>query len=158
MRPQIGAPAPDFALRDQHGATVRLSSLRGKAVVVMFYPYAFSSVCSGELADVRDHQATFESDDVQLVALSCDPMFTLRAFAERDGLTVPLLSDFWPHGEVAGTYGVFDAERGCAQRASFILDGDGVVRWSVLTAMGEARDLAEQARVLAALQEPRPAQ
>jgi len=158
MGPQIGAPAPDFALRDQHGATVRMSSLRGKAVVVMFYPYAFSSVCSGELADVRDHQATFESDDVQLVAVSCDPMFTLRAFAERDGLTVPLLSDFWPHGEVASAYGVFDAERGCAQRGSFILDGDGVVRWSVLTAMGEARDLAEQARVLAALREPRPAQ
>ena len=149
MTLQIGQPAPDLELRDQHGATVTLSSYRGsKAVVLMFYPFAFSGVCTGELCEVRDSQPTFESDDVQLLAVSCDPMFALRAFAERDGLTFPLLSDFWPHGEVAQRYGVFNADRGCAERATFIVDRDGVLRWSVHSAMRDARDLDEQARVL----------
>jgi peroxiredoxin len=114
----------------------------------MFYPYAFSRVCTGELTAVRDLPA-FGSAEVQLLAVSCDPMFTLRAFAERESLTFPLLSDFWPHGEVAKAYGVFDEERGCAQRSTFIVDRSGVVRWSVHKPMPEARDLEEQARVLA---------
>jgi len=150
MALEIGDPAPDFELRDQHGATVRLSSHQGsKAVVVMFYPFAFSGVCTGELCEVRDSLPTFESDDVALLAVSCDPMFALRAFAEQDGLTFPLLSDFWPHGEVAAAYGVLNTERGCATRSTFIVDRAGVLRWSVHNAMPEARDLQEQARVLA---------
>jgi peroxiredoxin len=153
--PAVGAVAPDFELRDQHGQQVRLSSYRGsKAVVVMFYPYAFSRVCSGELGDVRDNHPELTSDDVQLLAVSCDPMFALRAFADRDGLTFPLLSDFWPHGEVATAYGVFDAARGCAKRSTFIVDREGVLRWSVHNAMPDARDLAEQSRVLALLTGP----
>jgi peroxiredoxin len=147
--------APDFELRDQHGQQVRLSSFRGqKAVVVMFYPYAFSRVCTGELAEVRDEHAELVSDTVQLLAVSCDPMFALREFADRDKLTFPLLSDFWPHGAVATAYGVFDAEHGCATRSTFIVDRDGVLRWSVHNAMPEARDLAEQRRVLADLTGP----
>ena len=150
MTLEIGQEAPDFTLRDQHGQEVTLSSFRGeKAVVVMFYPYAFSSVCTGELCAVRDDLPTFESDAVQVLALSCDPMFSLRAFAEQDGLTFPLLSDFWPHGATATAYGVFNAERGCADRSTFIVDKEGVLRWSVHNAMPAARDLAEQARVLA---------
>ncbi len=123
---ETGREAPDFTLRDQHGQHVSLSSFRGrKAVVVMFYPYAFSSVCTGELSAVRDRLPTFESDDVQVLAVSCDPMFALRAFAEQDGLTFPLLSDFWPHGATARAYGVFDEERGCSDRSTFIVDRDG---------------------------------
>jgi mycoredoxin-dependent peroxiredoxin len=76
-------------------------------------------------------------------------MFSLRAFAERDDLTFPLLSDFWPHGAVARAYGVFNEEKGCANRSSFIVDREGVLRWMVHNAMPEARDLEEQARVLA---------
>ena len=149
---EIGQPAPDFALRDQHGATVTLSSYRGeKAVVVMFYPYAFSRVCTGELCEVRDHLPTFQSDDVQLLAVSCDPMHSLRAYAEHDGLEFPLLSDFWPHGEVAAAYGVLNDKRGCANRSSFIVDKQGVLRWSVHHDMPDARDLEEQAKVLADL-------
>jgi peroxiredoxin len=145
-----GQPAPDFELRDQHGTPVRLSSYRGaKAVVVMFYPYAFSGVCTGELCAVRDSLPTFESDDVALLAVSCDPMFSLRAFAEQDGLTFPLLSDFWPHGEVARAYGVFNEQFGCADRSTFIVDRSGDVQWMVHNAMPDARDLEEQARVLA---------
>ena len=150
MTLETGRETPDFTLRDQHGQHVSLSSFRGrKAVVVMFYPYAFSSVCTGELSAVRDRLATFESDTVQVLAVSCDPMFALRAFAEQDGLTFPLLSDFWPHGATARAYGAFDEERGCSDRSTFIVDREGVLRWAVHSAMREARDLDEQARVLA---------
>ncbi len=150
MTLEIGQEAPDFTLRDQHGQDVTLSSFRGhKAVVVMFYPFAFSSVCTGELCAVRDSLPTFESDDVQVVAVSCDPMFALRAFADADGLSFPLLSDFWPHGAVASAYGVLNETRGCSDRSTFIVDRQGVLRWSVHNEMPVARDLEEQARVLA---------
>jgi peroxiredoxin len=152
MTVPVSEVAPDFELRDQHGQDVRLSSYRGrKAVVLMFYPYAFSRVCTGELCEVRDRLPDFESDRVQLLAVSCDPMFTLRAFAEADGLTFPLLSDFWPHGATAEAYGVLDRSGGFARRSTYILDKDGVVRWSVHNQTPEARDLDEQARVLGGL-------
>ena len=152
MSLDLGQAAPDFTLRDQHGQRTSLSSFRGhKAVVAMFYPYAFSRVCTGELCEVVDSLSTFVSDDVQILAVSCDPMFTLRAFAEQEGLTFPLLSDFWPHGEVAGAYGVLNADRGCAERSTFIIDRHGVVRWLVHNQMAESRDLTEQAGVLARL-------
>jgi len=115
----------------------------------MFYPYAFSRVCTGELSAVRDSLPTFESDAVQVLAISCDPMFSLRVFAEQDGLTFPLLSDFWPHGAVASAYGVLDETKGCATRSTFVVDREGVLRWAVHNAMPEARDLSELARVLA---------
>ena len=149
MRLENGLEAPDFTLRDQHGQDVTLSSFRGStAVVVMFYPFAFSRVCTGELCAVRDSLPTFESEDVQVLAVSCDPMFALRAFADADGLTFPLLSDFWPHGSVARAYGAFNEARGCSDRSTFIVDKAGVLRWSVHNEMPAPRDLAEQARVL----------
>lgn len=149
MTVEVGQQAPDFELRDQHGQTVALSTFRGaKAVVLMFYPFAFSRVCTGELSEIRDNLDRFQSDDVQVLALSCDPMFTLRAFADQDRLTFPLLSDFWPHGAVSNSYGVFDSERGCSARSTFIVDQQGVLRWSVHNPMREARDLAEYERVL----------
>ena len=150
MTLETGCEAPDFRLRDQHGQSVTLSSLRGrKAAVVMFYPFAFSRVCTRELCAVRDELSTFESETVQVLPVSCDPVFALRAFAEQDGLTFPLLSDFWPHGETARAYGVFNEARGCSDRSTFIVDKSGIVRWTVHNAMPEPRDLAEQARVLA---------
>src|SRR6478672_1536227 len=109
----------------------------------MFYPFAFSSVCTGELCAVRDHLPTFESDDVQVLAVSCDPMFTLRAFAEQDALTFPLLSDFWPHGPTAGAYGVLDQSGGSAGRPTYILFRDGSDRREVHHATPRARGLAE---------------
>ena len=146
---EAGDEAPDFELRDQNGQPVRLSSFRGdKTVVVMFYPFAFSRVCTGELCAVRDSLPQWQSDDVQLLAVSCDMMFSLRAFAERDGLEFPLLSDFWPHGAVASAYGVFNEATGAADRSTFIVDPDGIVRWVVHNEMPQARDLAEQVRVL----------
>ena len=152
MTLEIGQSAPDFELNDQHGQAVRLSSFAAdKAVVLVFYPYAFSRVCTGELSDLRDRLPDFVSDDVQLLALSCDPMFTLRAFGDADDLKFPLLSDFWPHGEVSRAFGVFDEEKGCSTRSTFIVDKDGVLRWSVHNPMGEARDLEEYIRVLQGL-------
>jgi peroxiredoxin len=117
----------------------------------MFYPFAFSRVCTGELCAVRDQLPQWESDQVQLLAVSCDMMFALRAFAEHDGLTFPLLSDFWPHGKVASAYGVFNESTGAANRSTFILDRAGTVRRTVHNEMPEARDLSEQLRVLAGL-------
>jgi peroxiredoxin len=144
-----GDRAPDFALQDQHGQTVSLASFRGeRAVALMFYPYAFSGVCSGELAAVRDNLPRFERHHAAVLAVSCDPMFALRAFADRDRLELPLLSDFWPHGAVAQAYDVFDAKRGCARRSTFVVDRDGVVRWQVHNALPDARDVAEQLAAL----------
>ena len=152
MRLKLGTPAPDFTLRDQHGQSIALSSYRGrKAVVVMFYPFAFSSVCTGELCAVRDSLPDFESDAVQVLAISCDPVYSLRVFAERDGLTFPLLSDFWPHGATAKAYGVFNEDRGCSDRSTYIVDRDGRIAWSVHNAMPHARDLREQAAAVVAL-------
>ena len=148
----LGDEAPDFELRDQHGTPVRLSSFRGdKAVVGLFYPFAFSRVCTGELCEVRDTLPQWESDDVQLLAVSCDMMFALRAFAEHDKLTFPLLSDFWPHGAVASAYGVFNEQIGAANRSTFIVDKSGKVRWTVHNEMPQPRDLSEQIRVLGGL-------
>jgi peroxiredoxin len=152
MGPSIGEEAPGFALRDQHGQVAELADLRAtKAVVLMFYPFAFSSVCTGELTEVRDSMDRFRALDAVVLGISCDPMFSLRVFADRDGLDFPLLSDFWPHGEVARRYGVLDDRRGCARRSTFIVDRAGLVRWSVHSPMPEARDLEEQLAVLRSL-------
>ena len=144
MAIQVGDKAPDFELKDNHGATVRLSDFRGeKNVVVLFYPFAFTGVCTGELCELRDNLPKFVNDEVQLLAVSNDSIHTLRVFAEQEGLEYPLLSDFWPHGEVSRAYGVFDADKGCAVRGTFIVDKEGIVRWTVVNALPDARDLNE---------------
>lgn len=153
-----GATAPDFTLRNQHGERVRLSDLRGgddpghaRNVVLLFYPFAFTGVCTGELAALRDRLPEFVNDRVQLLAVSCDSPFTLRVFAEREGLEFPLLSDFWPHGETARAYGVFDEEKGCALRGTFVIDTAGVVRWTVVNGLPDARDADDYLAALRAL-------
>jgi peroxiredoxin len=152
MKPlQVGDVAPDFTLHDQHGSDVTLSSFAGgKAVLVVFYPYAFSGVCTGELTGFRDRLGDFETDDTTLVAISCDPLYTQRAFADRDGIFFPLLADFWPHGAVASAYGVLDEAQGCPQRSSFVVGKDGVIAWAVHNDMGQPRDLGAQAEALRA--------
>lgn len=145
----LGARAPDFALRDQHGQAFRLDSFLGaRNVVLVFYPWAFSNVCSSELADLRDAWPMFARHEVEIAAVSCDPLYSIRAFADREGIDFPMLSDFWPHGQVASAYGVFDAERGCARRSTFIIDRQGQVAWVVHNALPDARNLREYAEVL----------
>lgn len=149
--PQIGTVAPDFTLTNTHGAAVTLSELRGKPVLIVFIPFAFSGICTGELCELRDNVAVFESADVTLLAVSTDPMFSLKAWAEKEGYTFDLLSDFWPHGEVAQQYGVFNAEKGMAVRGSFLIDAAGVVRWAVVNEPGAARSFAGYEAALQAI-------
>jgi peroxiredoxin len=145
--PAVGTAAPDFELRNQHGVPIRLAELRGRPVVLVFFPYAFTGVCTDELRELRDG---FGRDEAVL-AVSCDSMFSLRAYGDAQEIGFPLLSDFWPHGEVARRYGVFDEERGCAQRGTFVIDVSGLVRWSVVNAIPDARDVTEYRWVLDAL-------
>lgn len=152
MTVDVGEQAPDFELKDQHGTPVRLSDFREKKnVVLVFYPLAFSGVCTGELCTIRDELPTFQDDRVQVIAVSVDAMYALRAFSEQRGLEFPLLADFWPHGEVATKYGVFDEKMGVATRGTFIIDKDGVVRWKIVHPILEARDTEDYRRALAEL-------
>jgi peroxiredoxin len=147
-----GSAAPDFSLRDQHGSTVSLSRcLTRGAVAVVFYPFAFSGVCTEELRSLRDAAPQLAGEGLQVLAVSCDPVFSLRVLADRDGLGFPLLSDFWPHGEVSAAYGAFDERRGCPTRSTFVVDTAGLVRWSVHNPSGQARDMRAPGRVLAGL-------
>ncbi|MEU1299854.1 peroxiredoxin [Streptomyces shenzhenensis] len=152
MAIQVGDKAPDFELKDNHGRTVKLSGFRGeKNVVLLFYPFAFTGVCTGELCELRDNLPTFVNDDTQLLAVSNDSIHTLRVFAEQEGLEYPLLSDFWPHGETSRAYGVFAEDKGCAVRGTFIIDKEGVVRWTVVNDLPDARDLDAYVRALGSL-------
>lgn len=136
-----GDQAPDFELRDSTGQPVRLSDYRGKkAVVLVFYPAAFSGICTGELCSIRDRIEDFSNDDVETLAVSIDAPPALKAFAAKEGLEFPLLSDFWPHGEVARIYGVFNEHVGTAERGTFVIDIDGTVVYSVHNGFGEVRD------------------
>ena len=148
----VGAPAPDFTLRDQFGQDVTLSSFRGrKAVALVFYPYAFSGVCTGEMAGIRDRLADFLTFDTEVLGISCDPVYAQRAFADSDGLNFPLLSDFWPHGAVSRAYAVFDERSGAPHRSSYVVDREGLLRWSVHSPPAQGRDLDEHLRQLQAV-------
>jgi peroxiredoxin len=152
MTVQVGDDAPDFALKNQHGKTVRLSEFRDlRNVVLVFYPWAFTGVCGGELLDLQKHLNEFENDDVALLAVSTDSMYALRTFADAEGFTFPLLQDFWPHGEVAASYGVLHPDIGVALRGTFVIDKAGVVRWTVTNEIGDARSLDDYRKALAAL-------
>ena len=148
--PAVGSRAPDFETQNQYGEPVRLSDYAGRRdVVLVFYPYAFSQVCTSELTALRDRPSLL--DAAEFLAISCDPMFTLRAYADARELNFGLLTDFWPHGAIASSYGVFDADRGCALRGTFVIDRTGVIRWSVVNPIPEARDLDDYAAALASL-------
>jgi peroxiredoxin len=146
----VGHPAPDFTVRNQHGESVALAELRGGPLVLVFYPWAFSSICRGELAAMRDDHNRFRAAGARVLAVSCDSMFTLRAYADAEGIDFDLLSDHWPHGAVADAYGVFDREAGCALRGTFVLDAEGVITWHMVNGIGEPRDLASVLDRLAA--------
>jgi mycoredoxin-dependent peroxiredoxin len=152
MAVEVGEQAPDFELTDQHGTPVRLSSFRGnKNVVLVFYPLAFSGVCTGELCALRDEFPSVTRDDTELLTVSVDSTYTHRAWADAEHFEFGLLSDFWPHGDVAKAYGVFNDERGIATRGTFIIGKDGVVHWKVVNPIPQARDIAEYTKALAAL-------
>ena len=146
---ELGQVAPQFVLRNQHGADVDLESLRGSPVLLIFYPFAFTGICTGELAAVQENQQAFGEAGARTLAVSTDTMFALRVFAEQEHFEFDLLSDHWPHGAIASAYGVFDNQVGCALRGTFVLDADGVVTWRVVNQIGEAREIADHVEALA---------
>jgi len=136
--------APDFELPNQFGEHIRLGEFKGKKpVALVFFPLAFSSTCTSELCTLRDNLALFKTNGIELIGISVDSKATLRGFAEAEGYDFHLLADFWPHGEVAKEYGVFLEEKGFANRATFLIDINGVIRASFITAPGEARSIGE---------------
>lgn len=141
----VGDTAPDFCLTDQHGQQVMLSTAALPALVV-FFPAAFTPVCGGELQALRPI-----AEQVRVLAVSCDSMFTLRALADADGIEFTLLSDFWPHGHAARAYGAFDEASGMALRVSVLINGEGriVERWQ--SPAGQARDPEDYVRALGRL-------
>ncbi|WP_246657910.1 peroxiredoxin [Arthrobacter yangruifuii] len=141
--PTAGAAVPDFCLPNQFGEEVRLEGLRGAGVVLVFFPFAFSQVCRGELAELQAGRSLFEDAGVRLLAVSCDSKYALRAWAEQEGFGFDLLSDFWPHGVTARAYGAFDEHRGLAQRASFVIDGQGILRACIRSGPGAPRPLEQ---------------
>jgi peroxiredoxin len=148
----IGDTAPDFELNDQTRSPVKLSDFRGKKhVLLVFYPLAFSGVCTGEMCTLRDSIDGFRSDEVETLAISVDSSAATAAWAAKEGFGFPLLSDFWPHGAVAEQYGVFDAEKGLAMRGTFLVDKEGVVRFTEVNAIPEARDQQRWREALADL-------
>jgi peroxiredoxin len=152
MTVEIGQPAPEFTLKNQYGEDVSLADFRGdKNVVLVFYPFAFSRVCTSELGEIQENIADMSNDNTEVLAVSCDHMFAQRSFAERDGYTFGLLSDYWPHGAVSSAYGIFNEKVGCSGRATVIIDKAGVVRWQVENEIPDARDLDEYRAVLAEL-------
>ena len=145
--------APDFTLKDQHGQPVTLSSYRGaKDVLLVFFPLAFTGICQGELDEIRDHLGDYVNDETQTLAISVGPPPTHKVWATQSGFTFPVLSDFWPHGEVAQAYGVFNEDSGFANRGTFLVDRSGVVRFAECKQPGEPRDQKVWAEALRALQ------
>jgi peroxiredoxin len=149
MAVELGQEAPDFTLRDENGEEMTLSSLRGRNVVLVFYPFAFSSTCTKELHDITDREDSFGDASAEVFGISMDSPFTLKAFKQHEHLSAHLLSDFEPKGRVAKQYGAYLDDLGFATRATFVIDKDGKVAHKQVTSPGEARD---QDEVLAALE------
>ena len=152
MAIEIGQSAPGFELQDPAGDRVQLADFAGdKAVALVFYPFTFTGVCEGELCTLRDDQSEFSDAGVQVLAVSCDSRHSQRIWTEQQGYTFPVLSDFWPHGEVARAYGVFNDALGCANRATFLIDRDGIVVDVIETDLGTPRAADRYREALAKL-------
>jgi peroxiredoxin len=148
----VGTHAPDFTLRDQHGQEHELSRhLESRNVLLVFYPFAFTGVCSGEIRELSEHASDWDGLGTDVLAVSCDTVPSLRAFADQEKLAIPLLSDFWPHGEVSKRYGAFEESLGAAGRRTYAIDKTGTIRWTVGTAIPNHRDLTDYLKALADL-------
>jgi peroxiredoxin len=146
---EVGSTAPAFQLRDQHGSEQSLATRSGERnVLLVFYPFAFTGVCSGEMLALQEHADDWAARGTDVLAVSCDPVPSLNAFAEAHGLTIPLLSDFWPHGAVSKAYGAFDTDLGAAGRATYVIDRAGIIRWTVQSAIADPRDINDYLKAL----------
>jgi peroxiredoxin len=140
MTVSVGEVAPEFRLPDQDKQVVSLAGLRGGPVLLVFYPFAFSRICTGELCQLRDQLSVYTDAGVRVLAISTDPVFALKAFRAKEGFEFPLLSDFWPHGATAQAYGVFNEKAGMALRGTFLVDVDGKVAFAEVNQPGDARE------------------
>jgi peroxiredoxin len=132
-----GAPAPDFTLPDHDGNEVSLSDFAGRNVVLVFYPHDFSPTCADQLSLYQEVLGEIEAKGATLLGISVDSAYCHRAFREHLNLTMPLLADFHPKGEAAGAYGVYSEKWGSAGRSLFLVDAEGIVRWSHRARGGE---------------------
>lgn len=133
---KAGTPAPDFKLPSTPDQCVSLSELRGKPVVLVFYPADWSPVCSDQLGLYNELLPEFCEFDAQIIGISVDGIWSHLAFSKDRKLHTPLLADFEPKGAVARLYGVYNEKTGEAQRALFVIDPQGVVRWSYVSPVG----------------------
>ncbi len=127
---EAGEPAPDFTLRDQDGADVSLADFRGKKVLIVFYPFDFSSVCTDQLSSYQEIAPQLGEKNVEMVGISIDHPFAHKAFQEKLGIDTTLLADFEPKGEVARAYGSYVEKVGMANRTLVLIDENGVVAWT----------------------------
>ncbi len=140
MSLSAGDRAPEFSLPDQDKQLVSLADLRGTPALLVFYPFAFSRICTGELCQLHEELAEYTDAGVKVLAISTDPVYTLKAYKDAEGFDFRLLSDFWPHGTVAQAYGVFNEKAGMALRATFLVDGEGKVAFAEVNAPGDVRE------------------
>jgi mycoredoxin-dependent peroxiredoxin len=140
MSLSVGDRAPEFSLPDQDKQVVSLADLRGRPVLVVFYPFAFSGICTGELCQLHDELADYTDAGVKVLAISTDPVYTLKAYKAAEGFDFPLLSDFWPHGTTAQAYGVFNDKAGMAVRGTFLIDAEGTIAFAEVNGPGDVRE------------------
>ncbi|GIF68320.1 peroxiredoxin [Asanoa ishikariensis] len=149
---QVGTPAPDFTLKDQNNQEVRLSSYLGShPVLLVFYPLAFSGTCSGEMAALEKALPSFAAAGVSVLTISVDSSYSHKIWLERESWSMRMLADFWPHGGVARSYGVFNESAGFADRGTFLIDRAGSIRWAECLGPGSSRDTAVWLAAVASL-------
>ena len=149
---EVGDVAPEFSLKNQFGEMINLSDYKNqKNVVLMFYPFAFTGNCTKELCTIRDERNDFVNESTQILSISCDPVPSLKIFAEEQNLSTPLLSDFWPHGQISRAYGVFLEDLGFSTRGTFVIDKNGVIRWKVVTGPGNVRNTEDYRKALSTI-------
>jgi mycoredoxin-dependent peroxiredoxin len=148
----IGTRAPDFTLKDQNNQEVRLSDFQGrKAVLLVFYPLTFTGTCQGELTEVKENLSAYANSEVQVLAVSVDSSYSHKVWAAQEEYFFPLLADFWPHGQVAKEFGVFNEIAGFANRGTFVIDKNGTIVFSEMLGPGESRDQEKWRAALAGL-------
>ncbi len=128
MAVTIGAKAPEFTLPDQDKHPVSVSDLAGHKALIVFIPFPFTGICESELCTIRDHLAQLGDLDAKVVVVTTHAVPTNKRWADDNDFAFPVLSDYWPHGEVARAYDAFNEQLGCANRRTIVLDADGVVR------------------------------
>lgn len=141
---EAGNKAPEFILSDQHGERVNLEELRGRKVILSFHPLAFTPVCAVQMKALEENHEKFEKHNAVALGISVDSVPAKHAWAKDLGIKkTQLLSDFWPHGAIAESYGIFRSADGYSERAVIILDEEGIVRWSKVYQISEVPDMGE---------------